>query len=196
VARKQAADFDLRREAITEAAAELFAKKGFLGASIADLSAACNMSKSLIYHYFPSKEDILFEVMWSHVNILVQTAQTISSQKRPPDELLRLLAQSLMETYNGAQFKQKILLNELDNLPPEKRALVVRAQRDVLAVVDKLLVDLRPALAGKRKQRMPIVMMYFAMLNWTHVWFDRKGPVSERKVADLAVDMFLGGLPS
>jgi len=196
VARKQAADFDARRETITEAAAGLFAKKGFLGASIADLSAACTMSKSLIYHYFPSKEDILFEVMWSHVNILVQTAQTFSSQTHPPEEQLRSLARALMETYNGAQYKQKILLNELDNLPPDKRALVVRAQRDVLAVVDKLLVDLRPSLAGKPKQRMPIVMMFFGMLNWTHVWFDRKGPVSEKKVADLAVDMFLGGLPA
>jgi AcrR family transcriptional regulator len=186
----------MRRDAITKAAAELFAKKGFLGASVADISAACNISKSLIYHYYPSKEDILFEVMWGHVSLLVEIAQGFATLNRQPDVLLRMIAISLMQAYNGAQAAQKILLNELDNLPPEKRALVVQAQRDVIDVVDKLVVKLRPSLRGKPKQRKPIVMMYFGMLNWTHVWFDREGPVSEKKLADIAVDMFLGGLPA
>jgi AcrR family transcriptional regulator len=196
VARTQATDYDMRRDAITKAAAELFAKKGFLGASVADISAACNISKSLIYHYYPSKEDILFEVMWGHVSLLVEIAQGFATLNRQPDVLLRMIAISLMQAYNGAQAAQKILLNELDNLPPEKRALVVQAQRDVIDVVDKLVVKLRPSLRGKPKQRKPIVMMYFGMLNWTHVWFDREGPVSEKKLADIAVDMFLGGLPA
>jgi len=100
-----------------------------------------------------------------------------------------------VETYNGAQARQKILLNELDNLPAEKRALVVAAQRQVLAVVDALLVELRPALKRQPKRRRPIVMMFFGMLNWTHIWFDPAGAVPASQVADLATDMFLGGLP-
>jgi AcrR family transcriptional regulator len=196
VARTQAADYDARRDAITSAAAILFAKKGFLGASVADISAACGISKSLIYHYFPAKEDILFAVMWGHVSNLVALAKEAAARRRPADEKLRWLARGLMAAYNGAQARQKILLNELDNLPPDKRALIVQAQRDVIAVVDKMLVALRPALSSQPRQRLPIVMMFFGMLNWTHIWFDRKGPVSEQQVADLAVDMFLGGLPT
>ena len=60
MARTQAPDYEERRIAIIDKAAELFARRGFMGASVADLAAACQTSKSLIYHYFPSKEDILF----------------------------------------------------------------------------------------------------------------------------------------
>ena len=67
MARKQAPDFEQRRDAILEQAARLYAAQGFLGASVADLARACKTSKSLIYHYYPSKEDILFDVMHSHV---------------------------------------------------------------------------------------------------------------------------------
>ncbi len=196
MARTQAADYDARREAITAAAAVLFAKKGFLGASVADLSAACRISKSLIYHYFPAKEDILFAVMWSHVSRLVALAKAIDESERPPDQSVRIFARGLMEQYIGAQTAQKILLNELDNLPPDKRALVVQAQREVLAALDRLLVALRPGLQDQPKQRRPIVMMFFGMLNWTHVWFDPKGAVPAGTIADLAADMFLRGLPA
>jgi AcrR family transcriptional regulator len=193
--RTQASDFEQRREAIAAAAAPLFAKQGFWGTSVADISAGSNMSKSLLYHYFPSKEDILFEVMWGHVSVLVEFGRHINAFNRPADELLRWFARGLMETYVGARDAQKILLNELDNLPAEKRVLVVAAQREVIDVVDRLLVELRPALKNKPKERRPIVMMFFGMLNWTHVWFDPKGPVPPAKVAEIAANMFLRGLP-
>src|SRR6185437_11202433 len=63
MARTQAPDYEERRNAMLEKAAELYAERGFLGASLADLAASCRTSKSLIYHYYPSKEDILFDVM-------------------------------------------------------------------------------------------------------------------------------------
>ncbi len=196
MARTQAADYDQRREAITDIAAGMFARNGFIGTSVADLSAACGISKSLIYHYYPAKEDILFEVMWSHVGSLTALSRQLAAMRRPADESVRLFARSLMEVYNGAQSRQKVLLNELDNLPPEKRRMVVAAQREVLGVLDDWLVALRPGLAGQPKSRRPVVMMFFGMLNWTHVWYDPQGPVSADQVADLAADMFLAGLPN
>jgi AcrR family transcriptional regulator len=193
--RTQASDFEMRREVIAAAAAPLFARQGFLGTTVADISAGSNISKSLMYHYFPSKEDILFEVMWGHVSVLVEFGRQVAGFQRPAAEMVRWFARGLMETYVGARDAQKILLNELDHLPPEKRALVVEAQREVVSVVDGLLVALRPGLRNRPRERTPIVMMFFGMLNWTHVWFDPKGPVSAVKVAELAANMFLDGLP-
>ena len=71
MARTQAADYEERREAIVERAADLFASRGFLGASVSDIAKACKTSKSLLYHYYPSKEDVLYAVMLSHVDRLV-----------------------------------------------------------------------------------------------------------------------------
>ncbi|MDE8347161.1 MAG: TetR/AcrR family transcriptional regulator [Acidocella sp.] len=195
MARTQSADYDQRRELITRQAARLYAQKGFLGASIADISVACHMSKSLIYHYFPSKEDILFAVMWSHVSILAEAARMIAALNRAPEDKLRWLAHTLMGEYQGAQDAHKILLNELDNLPEGKRAVIVHAERQLLDLLDTLLVALRPHLRLMPKQRRPIVMMFFGMLNWTHTWYNTQGPVSAEKIAALAADMWLTGLP-
>jgi AcrR family transcriptional regulator len=196
MARTQSADYDKRREAIMETAAVLYAKKGFLGASVAELAEACETSKSLIYHYYPSKEDILYDVMDSHVQSLVEAATRIEAGTGTAETRLRMLAHELMNLYNGAQACQKILLNELPNLPEARRAIIVKHQRDVLDVVDRLVIAIRPSLANKPHQRRPIVMMFFGMLNWTHIWFDPTGPVKADSVADLATDMFLGGLPA
>jgi AcrR family transcriptional regulator len=45
MARKQAADYEQRREAIVAKAAGLFAKRGYASASVADLADACDLSK-------------------------------------------------------------------------------------------------------------------------------------------------------
>jgi TetR/AcrR family transcriptional regulator len=44
------------RAAILEAATRIFASRGFVGASMRDISDASGMSKPLIYHHFGSKE--------------------------------------------------------------------------------------------------------------------------------------------
>ena len=90
MARPQSPDYDKRREAILAAAARLYARHGFDGASVADLAKACKSSKSLIYHYFPSKEDILGEVMTAHLDALVAAARD-ASRSGTPEQKLRAL---------------------------------------------------------------------------------------------------------
>ena len=43
---------------------------------------------------------------------------------------------AFMRLYAGAQDSHKVLLNELDNLPPERRAEVVAKQRRIIAAVE------------------------------------------------------------
>src|SRR4029077_16556460 len=119
VARTQAADFGERRATIVEHAAKLFAERGFLVASIADLADACETSKSLIYHYYDSKEEILFDVMHSHVRALLDAAEAITSRGLAPNEALRAITTEFMKHYAGAAARQKVLLNELNHLPKQ-----------------------------------------------------------------------------
>ncbi len=194
MARTQALDYDKRRDAITQTAAKLYAAQGFLGTSVAQIAQACQISKSLLYHYYPSKEDILFDVMDSHVQTLVEATREVESQDLAAADKLGRLAQALMGHYVGAQAYQKVLLNELVNLPEDRRAVIVDHQRQVLDVVDRLIVVLRPDLAKRRPDRRAMVMLFFGMLNWTHTWYDPSGPVAPAKFAAMASDTFLSGL--
>ncbi len=194
MARTQAPDFEQRRAAIVDHAARLFAREGFRGASIADLAAACATSKSLIYHYYPSKEDILHAVMRSHLDDLSAEVAEVTARGGAPDAQLRALVHGFMRHYLGAADRQKVLLNELDNLPPPRRAEIVAEQKQVVDAVTRLLRALDPALA--RPQARAKAMLLFGMINWTHTWFDPAGPVSPDALADMALGMVLPGQAS
>ena len=190
MARPQSPDYDKRREAILRAAARLFARQGFNGASVADLAAACGSSKSLVYHYFPSKEDILQQVMAAHLDALVAAAGEATGAG-PPEAKLRALTHAFMRLYVGARDDHKVLLNELDNLAAGPRAEVIGKQRRIIAIVERLVAELRPD-AGPLA--LPLAMLFFGMINWTHTWFRADGPVSADTLADMAVALMLSGL--
>jgi hypothetical protein len=133
--------------------------------------------------------------MMTHVQELADLAMRMETINETADRKIHILARDLMRAYQGAEAAQKILLNEMHNLPAMRQSLVVMHQREVLDVVDGLLIALRPALRTQPTRRRPIVMMFFGMLNWTHIWFNPAGAVPASQVADLATDMFLGGLP-
>ena len=190
MARPQSPDYDRRREAIVAAAARLYSGKGFKGASVADLAKACGASKSLIYHYFPSKEDILYEVMEAHLEALVDAADD-AMQAGGARQRLGALAHAFMRIYAGAQHHHKVLLNELDNLPRERRAEVVAKQRRIIAVVETLVQEIRP---DANPITLPLTMLFFGMINWTHTWFRPEGQIDADALADLAADLMLNGL--
>jgi AcrR family transcriptional regulator len=195
MARTQSPDYDKRRDAILTQAARLYARRGFLGASIADLAKACKASKSLVYHYYPSKEDILYGVMNAHLEELVEVAgEVMALPDLGPADRLRTLTTEFMQIYAGAAASHKVLLNELENLPADKRRAVITRQREVVDLVERLLLELRPDLAEHPDLKRPISMLFFGMINWTHTWFKPRGPVSPKELALVAVDMLLSGL--
>jgi len=194
MARTQSADYAIRREAIVDRAAELFAERGFLGASIADLADALKTSKSLIYHYYDSKEDILFDVMHSHVKALLDAAEAIAAKPLPPEEKLRALTHAFVELYVDAAARQRVLLNELSRLPEEQRKIVVGIQRRLIEIVEKTIAELRPELSGRAALKRPSAMLYFGMINWMHTWLDPEGKAKPQRIADLAVSTFLDGI--
>jgi AcrR family transcriptional regulator len=192
MARPQSPDYDKRREAIVAAAAHLYARRGFDGASIADLAKVCGTSKSLVYHYFPAKDDILYEVMAAHLDALVDAAYD-AMQAGGAEARLRALTHAFMRLYVGAEDSHKVLLNELDNLPAERRTEVVGKQRRIIAIVEALIREIRPE---ANPVTLPVTMLFFGMINWTHTWFRPGRTVSAEQLADMAVDVMLGGMPA
>jgi len=188
MARTQAADYEARREAMLDRAAELFARAGFQGASMADLAAACNVSKSLLYHYFPSKEDVLYEVMTSHLDQLVSDVSEVVASNRSDSDKVADLIHAFMRHYVGAADRQKVLLNELNNLPGDRRAEVVGKQRSIIDAMQALLGKL-PGSPPSGPRLRAHTMLLFGMINWTHTWYDPAGPIAPDALADMVAGL-------
>jgi AcrR family transcriptional regulator len=193
MARTQAADYEQRREAIVKVAARLFAGGGFQGTSVSQLAAAANTSKSLIYHYYPSKEDILYAVMASHIDLLVGDLADVMAGEAGPAERLSNLIRKFMNHYVGAADPQKVLLNELDCLPKDKRDIIVTKQRAIIDGVQGVLVALDPSIAEDAARARVKTMLLFGMINWTHTWFNAAGPMSADDIAAMVLQLILPG---
>ena len=111
-----------------------------------------------------------------------------------PDERLRALAHAFMRLYVGAAARHKVLLNELDALPAERRTEIVARQRRLIDAVEALILAIQPSLAGRPNLTRPAAMLFFGMINWTHTWYREGGAARADEIADLAADMALRGL--
>jgi|GEM_PF-48682 Transcriptional regulator len=196
MARPQAEDYAAKQQVIRDRAAELFAARGFAATSISDIAAACNCAKSLIYHYFGSKEDILFDLLKAHVEALYGAARAALDQESDPEARFRAFVRALLDLYAHARAKHILLLNELDNLPPSRKGSIVALERQLVELAADLFEGLAPGLGKERMLRIPIAMSFYGMINWTYTWYRPGGPLSPRRFADLAADLFLRGMPA
>ena len=63
MARTRANDYDKKRQGILSRSAALFAEHGYTGTSITMIAEACGVSKALMYHYYSSKDAVLFDLL-------------------------------------------------------------------------------------------------------------------------------------
>lgn len=191
MARPQAADYADKREAILDMAAELFARRGFAGASLADLAQASGYSKSSLYHYFGDKQAILYQAMQAHLAELTAIADTAMDAALPAEQQLRRFARATMRAYATARWKHRLLVNETASLAPAEQRQVVAAQRALVERVADLLERLRPS--ANAAERWPNAMLFYGMLNFTYTWYDPGGAVAPEALGDRAVTVFLDG---
>src|SRR6478672_13921085 len=63
MARPKSLQHEIRRDAILDIAAQCFAERSYAAASMNDIAAAGGTSKARLYHYYDSKEAILFDLL-------------------------------------------------------------------------------------------------------------------------------------
>ena len=194
MARPRADDYEAKRQLIRERAAELFAEHGFARTSITDIARACQCTKSLIYHYFDSKQAILYDLLAAHMDGLSRTVQDAIRGPGSSRDIFREVVRAHMRMYATARAKHVLLLNELDSLPPRSRAAIVAKERELVAIVLPLIVAIAPALGRRPDVRMPAAMAFYGLINWTYTWYRPDGAMSPQGFADLASDILLDGL--
>jgi AcrR family transcriptional regulator len=190
--RPRADNYDERRQEIRDAAAAIFAERGFDGTSIADIARKCGVSKALLYHYYDSKEALLYDMLHSHCRLLAETATESLHEQALPEQQLGNLVRALMRLYMGSRDKHVVLLNDLHCLPADQQRQIRELERQVLQVIRNLLAKLRPDLDAPIIASLSMYLM--GAINWTYTWFNPHGAMSAGEYADLATAIFLNGV--
>ncbi|MET3353529.1 TetR/AcrR family transcriptional regulator [Xanthobacter autotrophicus] len=193
MARTRSAEYDNIHDTILERAASVFAQRGYAATSIGDIAEACECSKSRLYHYFTSKEAILSDMLTSHVESLLMKCRQTLYGYQDPEERFRQLTRLFLDVYSVSRDQHVALLTCSEFLVPETRKVLVAKQRELIAYVRDILLQLRPDLAKDSTMAHVDTMLFFGMINWTYTWYHADGAVTPSELADRTVDLFVNG---
>lgn len=197
MARTIAKDYEAKREAILKTAAVFFAEQGFDRASMGKLAQACGVSKALIYHYYPSKDALLFDIIDTHLTDLVDVVETAAAEVGSASSRLRALIRAILIAYRDSDAEHKVQLDALSSLPEENQVHLRALQRRLVACMSDSVRAIEPErFHGQPELVGPVTMSIFGMLNWFFLWYKPGGPVDRDAYADIVADMVIGGLPA
>lgn len=98
------------RSAIIEAALDLFATSGYHATSIAMIARKAGVAIGLMYHYFPSKEDLLKDIMRAHlaeIQAFIQSALGCDAKK--PD--IRAVIDALFSAVEKSKSSWRLIIS-------------------------------------------------------------------------------------
>ncbi|NIX75873.1 TetR/AcrR family transcriptional regulator [Microvirga terricola] len=197
MARTRASDFEEKQRGILESAAAVFADQGMDKASMSQIAAHSNVSKGLLYHYYPSKEALIFGIIHAHLSELEAAVEAADLAEVPPRKRLRGLVWAVLENYRGADNQHKVQLNGMSALSNEQKTEIQAIERRIVGRFSAVLREINPGLDNKdRPLLMPVTMSLFGMLNWVYLWFRDGGPITREDYADVATTLILEGIMS
>lgn len=194
MARTRAADYDDKRQAILDRSASVFAEHGVDRASMAQVATHCGVSKALLYHYYDSKEELLVDIIRSHLEELDAAIAAVDDPALPPERRLRLLIGQVLESYRDADHHHKVQIDGMKSLPADKAEELKALERSIVGRFSAVLRELNPDLDAGRPLLKPVTMSLFGMLNWVFMWFRPEGGLTREEYADLATTLIVEGV--
>jgi AcrR family transcriptional regulator len=123
------------RDAILETAGRLFVERGYAGTSVRDIAAELGIANPSLYHHFPSKGDILAELLAEPLE-RVATA-VVEAEALTGDDRIRRILGGLLEALEVHSGVAVMALHDSSAVPGAQRDLAATHR----STVDELLGD-------------------------------------------------------
>ncbi|QBI18525.1 TetR/AcrR family transcriptional regulator [Egibacter rhizosphaerae] len=191
----RSADGQARWVAITREAASLIDAQGYHQTTMEDIAHAVGVRKPTLYHYFKSKEEILFWIHEDFINLLLERAEQHASRlsDEPSEELREVIADiiGLMATHRGSV---RVFFEHHRELTDEYRG-TLEAKRDRYQAYVEDVVR-RGVKRGEFREVDPRLtsLALFGMCNWAYQWFRPDGGLATEEIADRFWGLLLEGL--
>jgi TetR/AcrR family transcriptional regulator, cholesterol catabolism regulator len=185
--------FDRQLARVLQHAAHIFCDKGYEGASMRDLSRAAGMSLAGLYHYFSSKEELLYLIQKHTFETIIASLRTRLEASSDVEVRIRIFIENHLEYSLANKEAMKVLTHEDDTLKNEHGAEVRAIKREYYRICLDLLEDLRKAKGLQFSARLAVLSL-FGMINWIYTWHNPRVDADAAELARGMGDIFLGGV--
>ncbi|KGX87536.1 TetR/AcrR family transcriptional regulator [Pontibacillus litoralis] len=183
------------KERIIESSLDLFEKHGYHGVSVNQIVERCGASKGGFYHYFQSKDELLYVIHDTFITYVLKKANQAKKQYDTPTKQLQAIVYSFVRVFDIYKAHISVFYQESTYLKPEYEELIKKKRdqfkRNIFHVVEEgqqageFRSELPPNIAG---------MAILGMVNWTYKWYRKDGAQSIDDIASVFVDFILHSL--
>jgi len=187
------ARFHRRLGEVLDHATEVFCEKGYEGASMRDLSRASGMSLAGLYHYFESKERLLYLIQKHTFTTILEKLKARLEASIEPEQRIRIFILNHLEYFLANQEGMKVLSHEDEALKNGLGSEIAAIKREYY----RICVGLMDALKRERHldfDARTAVMSLFGMMNWIYTWYNQRVDGGAEELAQRMGDIFLGGV--
>jgi AcrR family transcriptional regulator len=184
-----------RRAQIMAAAAELFNRQGFAVTSMADLAVRIGIGKASLYHYFRTKEDLLFAVLEGTQQVAKQQIDALAAADAPAVDRLAAVIRCHVRYVAGTLDATSVALHAYGSLSPEHRATMSAADQEYIGVFRGLVDAVQDEGDGRTGLDPGVATRgILGAGNWLYRWYRPTGEAGADQIADLLADVLLRGL--
>ncbi|MCC7291180.1 MAG: TetR family transcriptional regulator [Phycisphaerales bacterium] len=186
--------YDERLNHLLAAATEVIARDGYEKASMRAVAKTAGTSLAGMYHYFDSKERMLFLIQFRTFNALLAGLRERLHDVSDPVEQLRLMVRNHVGYFAANMAALKVCSHELDSLSGDAYAetrAIRRAYYELSRGIIERLCSKTPAAARDAHE---LTMTLFGMLNWLYRWYDPRKGKSPAVLSNLICSQMLHGI--
>lgn len=195
MARTIAKDHDAKRIHILKTAARVFADEGYSRSSMAQVARDCGISKANIYHYYDSKDALLFDILDNYLRALRDRVRDLPLAGKDPEMQLDMLVADILLAYEGMDHEHKIQTEGIPMLPADQQRVLKGYQREMVTQMSDILAAIAPDVFGRDAARLrAATMSVFGMLNWFYMWNPGADHAAREEYAALVAQMTLQGV--
>lgn len=187
------ASFDRRLREILDHATVVFCKKGYAGASMRDLQRATGMSLAGMYHYFGSKERLLYLIQKHTFSTILDRLGERLSGATSAEQGIRIFILNHLEYFLGHQQAMKVLSHEDEALTGQAGQEIREIKRQYYRSCRALMEHYRRENGLQFDARIAVLSL-FGMMNWIYTWYNPRLDGGADELAEAMTAIFLYGI--
>jgi AcrR family transcriptional regulator len=185
-----------RDDEVLDAAARVFARRGYADASVQDVADELGILKGSLYHYIKTKEDLLFWLLEAvHADLEVIFAEVSQAYDLAPLERIELYVRRQV-LYNLANLERiSIYHHDVEALSEEGLATILARRRAHERFITGLIKQAQAdGSADPSADPRILANCLFATVIWTYRWYKPNRRMSRAAVADHCARFTLRGV--
>ncbi|QEE62245.1 TetR/AcrR family transcriptional regulator [Salinibacterium sp. dk2585] len=183
------------QEELQRVSVELFSTQGYAKTSVQQIVDAAGVTKGALYHYFSSKDDLLFDIYDRLLSLQRAHLEEIVARGLGPLETMRLICEDLMTTSIAGILEGAVFFRSQHMLSEVRQREVKRRRREFNDIFMGVLAKGQEE--GVFRSDIPAIVLsanFFSNPHYLSHWYSPEGGISASELAKHFTELYITSL--